>query len=77
MKTVRQLKAIVHGALKSEYGFAPALINIRIMESNDTGTYIAFTVNGKYYRFDSYKLPDGTIWVGKGTIEKMPQYDIV
>ena len=71
------LKKITQAALKSEYGFGPALINIGIMESNDTGTYIAFTVNGKYYRFDSYKLQDGSIWVGKGTIEKMPQYDIV
>ena len=75
--SIRTLKVIAQAALKSEYGFAPALINIGIMESNDTGTYIAFTVNGKYYRFDSYTCWDGSIWVGKGTIEKMPQYDIV
>ena len=71
------LKMVSHEALKSEYGFAPALKDINIIESNETGTYIAFTVNGKYYRFDSYTWPDGSIWVGKGTIEKMPQYDIV
>lgn len=73
----KNLKAIAQVALKSEYGFAPALSNIKLMESNDTGTYIAFVVEGKYYRFDSYKFSDGSVWVGKGTIEKMPQYDII
>lgn len=76
--TVREYKTIVKEALASEYGFAPCLKDIQLMESNDTGTYIAFMVNGRYYRFDSYFLHYGdmkTIWVGSGTIERMPHYD--
>ena len=76
MKTLRELEKIAQAALKSEYGFAPSLREISILGSNGDGTYMAFFVNLKYYRFDSYKMHDGSIWVGKGTIEKLPEYDI-
>lgn len=76
-RTLRELKHIAREALKSEYGFAPALKDIKLMESNDIGTYIAFMIEGRYYRFDSYITSDDCIWVGKGHIEKMPQYDII
>lgn len=76
MKTA-DLKKIAQGALASEYGFAPALESIRLMESNDNGTYIAFTVKGRYYSFRSYRWADGSVWVGSGTIEKQPEYDLI
>ena len=73
-----EMKQIAKEALRSEYGFYPNLKDIQIMESNDIGTYIAFMVNGRYYRFDSYISTIGgmrTVWVGSGTIEKLPEYD--
>lgn len=76
MKTNAQLKKIMQSALNSEYGFKPALADIKLMESNDTGTYIAATVKGHYYSFRSYSWADGSIWCGAGTIEKQPEYDV-
>lgn len=71
-----EMKKVMQAALKSEYGFAPALDCIKLMESNDDGTYIAATVCGKYYAFNGWKWSDGAVWVGKGTVEKLPEYDL-
>lgn len=76
--TKREYKYIVKEALRNEYGFSPKESEIQLMETNDVGTYIAFLVNGRYYRFDSYQLHVGgmsTVWVGSGTVEKLPEYD--
>lgn len=76
--TKREYKHIVKEALRSEYGFSPKESEIQLMETNDIGTYIAFLVNGRYYRFDSYQLHVGgmsTVWVGSGTIEKVSEKD--
>lgn len=76
--TKREYKHIVKEALRNEYGFSPKESEIQLMETNDVGTYIAFLVNDRYYRFDSYQLHvDGmtTVWVGSGTIEKVPEKD--
>lgn len=74
--TKQELKRIAQEALDSEYGFKPALDRITLLESNDDGTYIAFTVRGRYYAFRSYRWASGEIWCGSGTIEKLPEYDI-
>lgn len=71
-----EMKKVMQNALESEYGFAPALNSIKLMESNDDGTYIAATVCGKYYAFNSRKCSDGAIWVGKGTVGKLPECDL-
>lgn len=71
-----EMKKIAQAALRSEYGFKPPLDDIRLMESNDTGTYIAFTVKGRYYAFRSRRIFDGSVWCGSGTIEKLPEYDV-
>lgn len=68
--TKATLRKIAQQALKSEYGFAPALNQIVLLEANGEGTYILFEVNDREYAFDSRLLHDGTIWVGKDTIEK-------
>lgn len=68
-----ELRKIAQQALKSEYGFAPALNQIVLLEANGEGNYIFFEVRGKEYRFDSRVLCDGTIWVGKGTVEKVEE----
>lgn len=68
--TKAKLRQIAQTALESEYGFAPAMSKITLLEANGEGTYILFSVKGKEYCFDSRLLIDGTIWVGKGTIEK-------
>ena len=52
------LKRTAQAALKSEYGFPPTLDSITLLEGSHE------------YSFDSYTWPDGSVWVGKGTIEK-------
>ena len=64
------LKRTAQAALYSEYGFQPALDRITLLEGSDDRTYIRFNVGSHEYSFDSYKWPDGSVWVGKGTIEK-------
>lgn len=75
--TKSELKHIAKEALNSEYGFSPSLSDITLLEADDTGLYILFSVKGHEYRFDSRYFPIGrgadrinTIWAGKGTIEK-------
>jgi hypothetical protein len=68
-KTKTELRKIAQRALESEYGFAPALNAITLLEANGEGTYILFSVNGKEYRFNS-DIRHGDVWVGSGTIEK-------
>lgn len=68
--TKTELKKIAQMALDSEYGFAPSLNKIVLLEANGEGNYILFSVRGREYCFDSRVLVDGTIWVGKGTIER-------
>lgn len=71
--TKTTLKKIAQTALESEFGFAPAISNITLLEANGEGTYILFSVKGKDYRFESRLLLDKTIWVGKGTIERVTE----
>lgn len=69
-----ELRKIAQQALENEYGFAPALNQIVLLEANGEGTYILFEIKGKEYRFDSRLLHDGFngfIWAGSGTIERM------
>lgn len=68
--TKATLRTIAQRALKSEYGFAPALNQITLLEANGEGTYILFEVNDKEYSFNSRLLHDGSIWAGNGTIER-------
>lgn len=75
MKTKTELKRIAQSALKSEYGFQPALNNITLLEASNNGTYILFEVSGNTYRFDSHTMGNGfpfpdSVWCGKGTIQK-------
>ena len=63
-------KRTAQAALYSEYGFQPALDRITLLEGSDDRTYIRLKVGSPEYSFDSYKWPDGSVWVGKGTIEK-------
>lgn len=74
-KTNTQLKTIAQRALESEYGFAPKLKDIVLLEANSTGEYIFFEVNGKEYSFNSYIMREDhpslySVWCGKGTITK-------
>ena len=69
----QNIKRILQCALKSEFGFAPALSAITLYKSLSDGTHVLFDVNGKKYRFDSYATNIGgmeTVWVGKGTISR-------
>lgn len=66
------LKKTAQAALDSEYGFKPALERIVLLEASDDRTYIRFRVKDHEYSFNSYKWPDGSVWVGSGTIEKVP-----
>lgn len=64
------MKKTAQAALESEYGFKPALNEIVLLEASDDRTYIRFKVRDHEYVFSSYKWEDGSVWVGKGTIEK-------
>ena len=69
-----ELRQIAKTALMYEYGFAPALDKITLLECNWDGTYILFEIgNGlkHEYRFTSYKLADGSVWCGPDCIEKV------
>ena len=73
-KTKTELKKIAQLALDSEYGFAPELEEITLLEACSDGTKIYFEVNGEEYKFTSYINTYGDmriIWIGKGTIEKL------
>lgn len=76
--TNTELRHIAKEALDVEYGFSPKLTDIRLLEANDNGLYILFSVKDSEYRFDSRYFPIGygesrinTIWCGKGTVEKI------
>lgn len=70
-RTKQNIKHIVKCALKSEFGFAPALSAIELYKCTPDGTRALFEVNGKKYRFEGYELTVGdliTVYVGYGTI---------
>ena len=68
--TNTDIKKIAKAALKSEYGFKPRLKNIILQEVSFDRTYIRFAVGIHEYIFNSYRLPDGSVRVGSGTLEK-------
>lgn len=74
MKTNTELKKIIRTALESEYGFAPAISKIILLEADRGGTYIRASINGKEYQFHSHVCTqrglEGTIWCGSGTITR-------
>lgn len=51
--TKTELKKMAQKALKNEYGFAPALKDIILLEVSWDGKYIMFQVASKEYRFTS------------------------
>ena len=69
-RTKTELKTIMQRALHREYGFEPKLKDITLLESNGDGTYILADVGCHIYRFDSRTLIDGSVCIGRGTIEK-------
>ena len=71
--TKANLKKIAQAALNSEYGFAPAISNITLLEASGDGTYILFSVKEKEYRFNSHMFLDGSVWAGEGTITKVTE----
>lgn len=73
LRSKQNIKKIVQCALKSEFGFAPALSEIGLYRSLPDGTHALFVVNDKKYRFDSYAINAAgleTVYVGSGTIRR-------
>lgn len=73
LRSSQDIKHIVQCALKSEFGFAPALSAITLYRSLPDGSHVLFVVNDKKYRFDSYTITVGgveTVYVGAGTIRR-------
>ena len=69
MKTT-EMKKTIQAALKSEFGFAPALNQIHLLETYDDGKVISaqFHVNGRRaFKFDSTYTKHG-VWVGADTV---------
>ena len=74
-KTNRELKRIAQTALESEYGFAPKLKDIVLLEADGIGEYILFEIKGNEYKFNSHMMGEGhpfpySLWCGKGTITR-------
>ena len=73
-KTKTELKQIIRTALEAEYGFAPAISKITLLEATSDGTYIMASINGKEYQFNSrlcwQKGLEGSVWCGAGTITR-------
>lgn len=70
------LKKIVQSALKCEFGFAPALKDIVLLEANNTRTYIMFKVKDKFYHFRSHQVGKNGelgVWVAEGTITRVDE----
>ena len=68
------IKKTAQYALKAEYGFAPALADITLLESSGDRSYILFKVSDYEYEFNSYTLSDGSVWVGAGHVEQTAKY---
>lgn len=68
--TDEDFKLIAQMALQSEYGFAPALSDITLLEASGDGTYILFRVKDHEYRFNSH-LHNGGVVIVSGTVEKI------
>ena len=49
--TKTELRKIAQQALEREYGFAPSINKIVLLEANREGTYILFCVKNKEYCF--------------------------
>lgn len=73
MTNKKFMKETAQIALKEQYGFAPALNKIILLEGSDDRTYIRFMVGLHEYRFDSYQFPptSGSVWCGEGTITQV------
>lgn len=74
-RTNTELKKIAQSALQFEYGFAPKLKEIVLLEASGDGTYILFEVNCVEYCFESSMkgeadIPKDCKWLTIGTIEK-------
>ena len=54
--TKRELKAIVRRVLLCEYGYAPTYREITILESNEYGQWIEFSIGTHVYSWDSVTL---------------------
>ena len=52
----RELKRIAKEALIREYGYGPAMKDITLLEANELGQYILFSVNGHVYSWDSVTM---------------------
>lgn len=71
-KTNNELKRIAAAALENEFGYAPKVSSISLLEACEDGTYIRFTVNNRrVYAFNSTIDSFGAVWAGNGTIEKV------
>ena len=73
LRSKQEIKRILQCALKSEFGFAPALSEITLHKTLPDGTHALFVVAGKKYRFDSDTIALAgfeTVYVGPGTIRR-------
>jgi hypothetical protein len=78
-KSKRELKEIVQGAMLYDFGFAPALRDICLLEASGDGTHILFRLHNIEYTFDSFiwhpfKNDKGEmlypVWVGNDTCRR-------
>ena len=54
--TCNMLRKIAQGVLEREYGFAPGLMHIRLLEASGDGQYILFAVREHEYSYDGITL---------------------
>lgn len=68
------IKETAQYALKSEYGFAPALHDIQLLEASSDRTYILFRVGQWEYEFSSYIFSGSSVWAGPGHVRKTARF---
>lgn len=61
-------------ALKAEYGFAPSMSEIQVLEASGDRTYILFRVGQWEYEFKSYIFSGKSVWAGPGHIRKTARF---
>jgi hypothetical protein len=66
--TNTEIKKTAQAAFRSEFGVTPLLKDIRLLEASGDRTYILFRIGKHEYTFNSCVYPDGSVWVGDGTL---------
>ena len=75
-KEIKVLKHIASGALHNAFGYRPRKNEMWIELASDDRTSIVFHVGEKAYSFNSFRLSDGSVWIGSGSTLTMTKGNV-